>query len=133
MQLWFTGAECFTAGPAPLQTAIKHIFHAGRQARTQTGQRASAAAELTSPSTSGVSMPLVSFTLCGWDSLGCGLDCGFSCLFSSRGTIFVPCSGSGATSRFCRSGQSATLRLFSLIFPRPHQVCPGMGFSVTAL
>lgn len=85
--------------------------------------------ELTDTSTSGVSVSLVSFTLCG----GTSLDCGFSCLFSSRGSIFVPCRGSGATSRFGGSGQSGTMLLFSLNFPRSHLVCPGMGFSITAL
>lgn len=128
MKPWFTGLFF------PFKHWHKHIFHArgGRHAGKnirQANRLHSQLAELTSPATSVVSAPWVSFSLSGCTCLACG----FSCLFSPQGTLSVPGCGRSATRRFGRGRQSDTLLFFSLSVSRSDLVCPGNGFSIRPL
>lgn len=121
-----TGGDGCSNGNSDARTLS---MQGGRQEHRQANWLRPHLAELTSPVTSVVSAPRVSFSLWGWACLACG----FSCLFSPRGPLSVPGCGCSATRRFCRGRQSGALLFFSLNVSRPHLVCPGGGFSVTPL
>lgn len=126
MKPHFTGGDCYSNGNGDTST---FSMQGGRQERRQANWLQPHPAELTSPVTSVVSAPRVSLSLWG---IAC-LACGFSCLFSTRGTISVPGCGYGAARRFWRGRQSGTLLFFSLCVSRSRLVCPGEGFSITPL
>lgn len=121
----------YGCNPVSFQT-LKQLYFACRWQASKNCGRSSdfcPSLQLTSPSTSGVSVPWVSSSRLGLASL----DCGFSGLFSSRDTFFVPCCGGGATSRFSRSWWSSTLLFFSLNVTGSQLVYPGRRFSFSLL
>lgn len=126
MKSRFTGADGYTSGNSDAST---FSMQGGRQDCRQANWLQPVLAELTSPVTSVVSAPRVSFSL---GRTAC-LACGFSCLFSPRGTISVLACAYGATGRLWRGRLSGTLLLFSLRVSGSRLVSPGEGFSVTPL
>ena len=114
------------------QTVIQAHFPcraAGREDHQHTNSHQSQLAKLTSPATNGVSASRIRFSLGGWACLACG----FSCLFSPRGTVSVPGCGCSATHSFGRGGQSGTLLFFSLSISRFHLGSSGKRFSIRPL